>query len=98
MMASEILAAGIRKATGNDQDSKAAQLEAHTKNYNEEYRITSDFGVGTSSAVLLIYSNSQVQVKQTNTDHWLKVVDEEQNGPLTLEDPFAREKVRVHPS
>ena len=31
----------------------------------------------------------------SNTDHWLKVVSDERGGPSTLEDQFAREKVRI---
>ena len=33
--------------------------------------------------------------KQTNTDDWLRVNKEDQIGPSLLEDPFAREKVRI---
>ncbi len=31
--------------------------------------------------------------KQSNTDKWLRVTKEEQNGPMLLEDGFSREKV-----
>jgi hypothetical protein len=34
-----------------------------------------------------------VKVKQENTDEWLRVVSDDQEGPTLLEDPFAREKV-----
>lgn len=34
-------------------------------------------------------------VKQTSADDWLKVGSHDKAGPLLLEDPFAREKVRV---
>lgn len=32
-------------------------------------------------------------VKQSNTDDWLRVVNNDHTGPSLLEDPFAREKV-----
>jgi catalase len=32
-------------------------------------------------------------VRQSNTDDWLRVTNEEHTGPSLLEDPFAREKV-----
>lgn len=32
-------------------------------------------------------------VKQTTADDWLRVVSNEQNGPMLLEDPFARERI-----
>ena len=34
-------------------------------------------------------------VKQSNTDDWLKVVTENQTGPMLLEDSAGREKVRT---
>ena len=33
-------------------------------------------------------------VKQSNTDDWLRVNAPDQTGPMLLEDPNAREKVR----
>lgn len=36
-------------------------------------------------------------VKQTTADDWLKAIDRDQAGPLLLEDPFARERVRTRP-
>jgi len=36
---------------------------------------------------------SDFGVKQTNTENWLRVANEEKTGPMLLEDPFAREKV-----
>jgi len=36
---------------------------------------------------------SDYGVKQTNTDNWLSASREDKNGPLLLEDPFAREKI-----
>lgn len=36
---------------------------------------------------------SDAGVKQTNTDDWLKVVNDNHTGSELLEDPFSREKV-----
>jgi catalase len=36
--------------------------------------------------------------KQTNTDDWLKVNNENHTGPMLLEDGFAREKVSSYDS
>jgi hypothetical protein len=36
---------------------------------------------------------SDYGVKQTNTDDWLAVVSDDQQGPQLLEDSFGREKV-----
>ncbi|KUI65198.1 Catalase-1 [Cytospora mali] len=36
---------------------------------------------------------SDYGVKQTNTDHWLSVTNEDRTGPSLLEDPFGREKI-----
>jgi len=36
---------------------------------------------------------SDFGVKQSNTDDWLKIVNEDKTGPMLLEDLFAREKV-----
>ncbi len=34
-------------------------------------------------------------VKQSTADDWLKVASTDKAGPLLLEDPFARERVRT---
>lgn len=34
-------------------------------------------------------------VKQATADDWLKVASKDKAGPLLLEDPFARERVRI---
>jgi catalase len=34
-------------------------------------------------------------VKQSTADDWLKAASPQKTGPLLLEDPFARERVRV---
>lgn len=39
---------------------------------------------------------SDYGVKQSNSDHWLRVVNEDQTGPMLLEDPFSREKVMIN--
>ena len=36
---------------------------------------------------------SDFGVKQSNTDDWLKIVNEDKTGPMLLEDLFVREKV-----
>ncbi|KAF2100902.1 catalase [Rhizodiscina lignyota] len=36
---------------------------------------------------------SDYGVKQENTDAWLRVVSEDKQGPMLLEDPFGREKI-----
>lgn len=36
-------------------------------------------------------------VKQTSTDDWLRVVNEDQIGPMLLEDTNGREKVGLRP-
>ena len=36
---------------------------------------------------------SDAGVKESNTDDWLKVVNDNHTGPQLLEDTFAREKV-----
>lgn len=36
---------------------------------------------------------SDFGVKQSNTDHWLSVTNEDKTGPALLEDHFGREKV-----
>ncbi|KAF2839429.1 catalase [Patellaria atrata CBS 101060] len=36
---------------------------------------------------------SDYGVRNSNTDDWLKVVNEDKTGPMLLEDPFAREKI-----
>lgn len=37
---------------------------------------------------------SDFGTKQASTDDWLKVNNEQQTGPMLIEDPFAREKVK----
>lgn len=34
-------------------------------------------------------------VKQTTADDWLRIVSDDKIGPSLLEDPFARERVRI---
>ena len=34
-------------------------------------------------------------VKQMTADDWLRVVNKDKTGPMLLEDPFARERVRL---
>jgi catalase len=36
---------------------------------------------------------SDFGVRQSNTDDWLRVANNDHTGPSLLEDPFAREKV-----
>lgn len=35
-------------------------------------------------------------VKQTSADDWLRIVSDDKIGPSLLEDPFARERVRLY--
>jgi catalase len=37
---------------------------------------------------------SDYGVRQSNADDWLKITDDGHTGPMLLEDPFGREKVR----
>jgi len=79
-MASHMLATGLQKAqqaVGGEKGAKLNQLDAVTKD------------VTNSNARI----TTDYGVKQTNTDEWLKVVNQDQTGPLLLEDPFAREKI-----
>jgi catalase len=41
---------------------------------------------------------SDFGTKQASTDDWLKVNNEQQTGPMLIEDPFAREKVSISPT
>ncbi|KAF2196674.1 catalase-domain-containing protein [Delitschia confertaspora ATCC 74209] len=81
-MASQILAAGLQKvavdATHSPEKSKKiAQLCPHIKDSMDKKARIT----------------SDYGVKETETDHWLKVVNEDKTGPALLEDPFAREKI-----
>lgn len=79
-MASSILAnvAEKTKDAMSGKSVKVAQLESVTKDVHSKGGQTITTDYG---------------VKQTNTDHWLKVVNEDKNGPSLLEDAFGREKV-----
>src|SRR5688572_8911800 len=78
-MASSILASATEKVheTLGDRNKKVADLTAATKDVHDK-----------SHRITTDYG-----VKQTNTDHWLSVTSEDQQGPLLLEDSHAREKV-----
>lgn len=41
---------------------------------------------------------SDYGVKLPNPEHWLSVSSEDRQGPSLIEDPFSREKVRLHPT
>jgi catalase len=60
-------------------DLKAKDLGQDTKDYHDEKHRIT----------------SDYGVKQSNTDDWLKVSSEENQGPMLLEDSFAREKVNL---
>jgi hypothetical protein len=62
---------------GGDGDAKQKDLARDTKDYNDK-----------SYRVTTDYG-----VKQSNNDDWLKVVKDDQQGPMLLEDPVGREKV-----
>ena len=68
-----------QNAMGSEKSKKVAQLAANTKDVHD-----------TSNRITTDYG-----VKQTNTDDWLGIVSEDKTGPMLLEDPFAREKVKV---
>jgi catalase len=81
-MASQILAtashvADKAKEMTGAKNAKVAQLAADTKDVHDP-----------SWRITSDYG-----VKQNNTDDWLKVATEDQQGPMLLEDHFAREKV-----
>lgn len=81
-MASQILATASNvaekaKNMAGAKDTKSAQLAANTKDINDD-----------SWRITTDYG-----VKQNNTDDWLKVATEDQQGPMLLEDHAMREKV-----
>lgn len=79
-MASKVLSAGMEKAQvtlGGEKGAKIRDLERDTKNVHDPNNRIT----------------SDWGVKQTNTDDWLKVVNEDDIGPHLLEDAFGREKV-----
>ena len=79
-MASQILSSGIGKAQqamAGEKGAKVVQLSNVTKNVHDKN----------------VRIMSDFGVKQSNTDDWLKIVNENKTGPMLLEDPFAREKV-----
>jgi len=83
-MASQILsnvgnAAEKAKNVTGAESKKIAQLAADTKDVHDP-----------SYRI-----TSDFGVKQTNTDDWLKVATEDKQGPMLLEDHFAREKVPI---
>jgi catalase len=67
--------------------TKEAMSSASSKKVEQLSSVTKDVHDGNSTIT------SDYGVKQSNTDAWLKVASEDQNGPLLLEDPFGREKV-----
>lgn len=79
-MASTILAKASEKVQtmAGENVTKVSNLKGEVKEVNEN----KDARI-----------TSDYGVKQTNTDDWLKVVNEDKTGPMLLEDPFAREKV-----
>ncbi|KAF2820712.1 catalase-domain-containing protein [Ophiobolus disseminans] len=81
-MASQILSsmsnvAEKAKDLAGADSKKIAQLAANTKDVHDK-----------SWRITSDYG-----VKQTNTDDWLKVASEDKQGPMLLEDHFAREKI-----
>lgn len=81
-MASQILAnvanvAEKAKDMTGAKSQKVADLAANTKDVHDK-----------SWRITSDYG-----VKQNNTDDWLKVASEDKQGPMLLEDHFAREKV-----
>jgi hypothetical protein len=78
-MASEILGNVTEKAKGlaGEKTGKMAQFAAVTKDVHDPKWRIT----------------SDFGVKQSNTDDWLSVATDDQQGPSLLEDQFAREKV-----
>ena len=79
-MASQILSSGIGKAQqamAGEKGAKVVQLSNVTKNVHDKN----------------VRIMSDFGVKQSNTDDWLKIVNEDKIGPMLLEDHFARGKV-----
>ena len=78
-MASEILGQATEKVKGlaGEKTGKVAQLAAVTKDVHDDKWRIT----------------SDYGAKQSNTDDWLTVGNDDQTGPLLLEDHFAREKV-----
>ena len=81
-MASQILASASNiaekaKEMTSAKNTKIVQLAADTKDVNDK-----------SWRITSDYG-----VKQNNTDEWLKVASDAQQGPQLLEDHFGREKV-----
>ncbi|KAJ4292441.1 catalase 1 [Kalmusia sp. IMI 367209] len=78
-MASSILSQATEnvQAMTGAKSQKIADLSAATKDVHNK-----DWRI-----------TSDYGVKQTNTDDWLKVVNEDKTGPMLLEDTFGREKI-----
>jgi hypothetical protein len=78
-MASEMLGNAAEKAKGlvGEKTGKMAQLAAVTKDVHDD-----KWRITTDAGV-----------KQSNTDDWLSVATDNQQGPSLLEDHAAREKV-----
>jgi catalase len=76
----EMMATGVKKVTEavtGRSNAKVDDLARDTKEYGKK-----DDRITTDWGV-----------KQTNTDHWLGVVSDDKQGPMLLEDAFAREKI-----
>jgi catalase len=76
-MASSIVSKATAAVKASMQDAKHAQLELSTQDVNKKGNLLT----------------TDFGVKQSNTDDWLKVANEDKTGPMLLEDNFAREKV-----
>jgi catalase len=79
-MASEILSSTIKKGkdvAGLEGNGKVQSLQANIKDVHDKDNRIT----------------SDWGVKQSNTDDWLKVTSDGQQGPMLLEDGFGREKV-----
>lgn len=73
----------IKSATDTVMGSggdKIADLSKDTKEPTDKTHLTSDYGVKLPS----------------DPEHWLSVSSEDRQGPSLIEDPFSREKVRLH--
>jgi len=56
---------------------------------------TTDLAQETKEVSAKVRLTTDYGVKQTSADDWLKVVNDDRTGPMLLEDPFGRERVRT---
>ena len=77
-MTANLVSNAVKQAIGVSDTRKLDDMAKDTVNYHDE-----------KNKLTTDYG-----VKLSNTDDWLKVASEDKTGPMLLEDPFGREKVR----